>query len=80
MALGSCTSAPLGGSVVVESVFSWPGVGRYAVSSIYNRDFPVLQCFMLVMTVIFVVCNLAVDIAYAVADPRMRLGGQGGRA
>lgn len=70
----------LGGAVVVESVFSWPGVGRYAVSSIYNRDFPVLQCFMLVMTVIFVVCNLAVDIAYAVADPRMRLGGQGGRA
>ncbi len=70
----------LGGAVVVESVFSWPGVGRYAVSSIYNRDFPVLQCFMLVMTVIFVVCNLAVDIAYAVADPRMRLGSQGGRA
>jgi nickel transport system permease protein len=70
----------LGGAVVVESVFSWPGVGRYAVSSIYNRDFPVLQCFMLVMTTIFVVCNLAVDIAYAMADPRMRLGGQGGRA
>ena len=70
----------LGGAVVVESVFSWPGVGRYAVSSIYNRDFPVLQCFMLVMTTIFVVCNLAVDIAYAVADPRMRLGGEGGRS
>lgn len=68
----------LGGAVVVESVFSWPGVGRYAVSSIYNRDFPVLQCFMLVMTAIFVVCNLAVDIAYAFADPRMRLGQEGG--
>ncbi|MHC1712489.1 MAG: nickel ABC transporter permease subunit NikB [Solidesulfovibrio sp.] len=70
----------LGGAVVVESVFSWPGVGRYAVSSIYNRDFPVLQCFMLVMTIIFVLCNLTVDIAYAVADPRMRLAGNGGRA
>ncbi|GFK92640.1 Nickel transport system permease protein NikB [Fundidesulfovibrio magnetotacticus] len=69
----------LGGAVVVESVFSWPGVGRFAVGSIFNRDFPVLQCFMLVMTTIFVVCNLAVDVAYAVADPRMRLGGAGGR-
>jgi len=69
----------LGGAVVVESVFSWPGVGRYAVSSIYNRDFPVLQCFMLVMTAIFVLCNLAVDIAYVVADPRMRLSNQAGR-
>jgi len=70
----------LGGAVVVESVFSWPGVGRFAVASIYNRDFPVLQCFMLVMTTIFVVCNLAVDLAYAVADPRMRLGAGEGRS
>lgn len=70
----------LGGAVVVESVFSWPGVGRFAVGSIFNRDFPVLQCFMLVMTTIFVVCNLAVDVAYAVADPRMRLGAEGGRS
>ena len=70
----------LGGAVVVESVFSWPGVGRFAVSGIFNRDFPVLQCFMLVMTTIFVLCNLAVDIAYAVVDPRMRLTGEGGRS
>jgi nickel transport system permease protein len=70
----------LGGAVVVEMVFAWPGVGRYAVSGIYNRDFPVLQCFMLVMTTIFVLCNLAVDIAYAFADPRIRLAGNGGRS
>lgn len=70
----------LGGAVVVESVFSWPGVGRFAVSGIFNRDFPVLQCFMLVMTTIFVLCNLAVDIAYTFADPRMRLLGDGGRS
>jgi nickel transport system permease protein len=70
----------LGGAVVVESVFSWPGVGRFAVSAIFNRDFPVLQCFMLVMTTIFVFCNLGVDIAYAIVDPRMRLGEQRARS
>ena len=66
----------LGGALVVETIFSWPGVGRYAVSAIYNRDYPVIQCFTLVMTAVFVLCNLAVDIAYAWLDPRMRLGGE----
>lgn len=66
----------LGGAVVVESVFSWPGVGRFAVGSIYNRDYPVMQCFILFMVVIFVVCNLVVDICYAWADPRIRFAGE----
>ncbi|UIY44792.1 nickel ABC transporter permease subunit NikB [Methylobacterium radiotolerans] len=66
----------LGGALVVETIFSWPGVGRYAVSAIYNRDYPVIQCFTLVMTAVFVLCNLAVDIAYAWLDPRMRLAGE----
>lgn len=66
----------LGGAVVVESVFSWPGVGRFAVSSIYNRDFPVMQCFILFMVVIFVVCNLVVDVCYAWIDPRIRFVGE----
>lgn len=65
----------LGGALVVETIFSWPGVGRYAVSAIYDRDYPVIQCFTLVMTVVFVLCNLAVDLAYAWLDPRIRLGG-----
>ncbi|PIK73550.1 nickel ABC transporter permease subunit NikB, partial [Methylobacterium frigidaeris] len=64
----------LGGALVVETIFAWPGVGRYAVSAIYDRDYPVIQCFTLVMTVVFVLCNLAVDIAYAWLDPRIRLG------
>lgn len=68
----------IGGAVVVEMVFAWPGVGRYAVMAIYNRDFPILQCFLLVMTGIFVLCNLLVDILYAWIDPRIRL--QGDRA
>ena len=64
----------LGGALVVETIFSWPGIGRYAVSAIYDRDYPVIQCFTLVMTVVFVLCNLAVDLAYAWLDPRIRLG------
>ncbi len=64
----------LGGALVVETIFSWPGVGRYAVSAIYDRDYPVIQCFTLVMTLVFVLCNLAVDLAYAWLDPRLRHG------
>lgn len=66
----------IGGALVVESIFGWPGVGRFAVSAIYNRDYPVLQCFTLLMTVIFMTCNLAVDILYAWIDPRIRLGAE----
>ncbi|MCD8140082.1 MAG: ABC transporter permease subunit [Planctomycetaceae bacterium] len=49
-ALGMHIGEILGGAVVAEVVFSWPGVGRYAVSAIMNRDFPVMQCFILMMT------------------------------
>lgn len=72
-AFGMHVGEILGGAVVAEVVFSWPGVGRYAVSAIYNRDFPVMQCFILMMTVIFVLCNLATDLLYAYVDPRIRL-------
>ena len=75
-AIGMHVGELLGGAVVVESIFSWPGVGRFAVSAIYNRDYPVMQCFILFMVVIFVVCNLLVDICYAWLDPRIRLGGK----
>lgn len=75
-AVGMHVGELLGGAVVVESIFSWPGVGRFAVSSIYNRDYPVMQCFLLFMVVIFVVCNLLVDICYAALDPRIRLAAE----
>jgi nickel transport system permease protein len=70
--LGMHLGELLGGAVVVETIFAWPGVGRYAVSAIYNRDFPVIECFLLIMTIIFVLCNLIVDILYAWIDPRVR--------
>jgi nickel transport system permease protein len=71
--LGMHLGEILGGAVIAEIVFAWPGVGRYALSAINNRDFPVIQCFVLFMTGIFVLCNLVTDIMYAALDPRIRL-------
>lgn len=76
-AIGMHIGELLGGALIIESIFSWPGVGLYAVSAIMNRDYPVIQCFTLLMVVIFVLCNLVVDIIYAIADPRIRLSAEG---
>jgi nickel transport system permease protein len=65
----------LGGALVIETIFAWPGVGRFAVGAVLNRDFPVMQCFTLLLTALLVVCNLVVDICYAWLDPRTRLAG-----
>jgi peptide/nickel transport system permease protein len=63
----------LGGAVITETVFAWPGVGRLAVDSIYVRDFPVVQADVFVIAVAFVIINLAVDIVYTWLDPRVAL-------
>jgi ABC-type dipeptide/oligopeptide/nickel transport system permease component len=63
----------LGGAVLTETVFSWPGMGRLLVSSILNRDYAVVQGIVLLFAVGFVVVNLVVDLAYGLADPRIRL-------
>jgi ABC-type dipeptide/oligopeptide/nickel transport system permease component len=62
----------LGGAVVTETIFSWPGVGRLVVSAIHNRDFPIVQAAMLVVVTLFVLVNLLVDVTYGVLDPRIR--------
>ncbi|MDR2613262.1 MAG: nickel ABC transporter permease subunit NikB [Deltaproteobacteria bacterium] len=77
-ALGMHVGEVLGGAVVAEVIFAWPGVGRYMISAISNRDFPVMQCFIIMMTGIFVVCNLLTDIMCAGLDPRARLVGEEG--
>ncbi len=61
----------MGGVVVTETVFSWPGVGRLAIQAIYARDFPVVQAVVLLFALIFVVVNLIVDLLYALLDPRI---------
>ena len=63
----------LGGTVITESVFAWPGVGRLALEAVYNRDFPLVQAIVLVVAGIFVLINLLVDLAYGWLDPRIRL-------
>ena len=61
----------LSGAVVTETVFAWPGVGRLAVFAISARDFPVVQGTVLIIAVLFVLVNLAVDVLYAYVDPRI---------
>jgi peptide/nickel transport system permease protein len=70
--LGVSIGHLLGGAVIVEAVFSWPGLGSLMVQSISNRDFPVVQGAMLFAALVFIVVNLVVDLLYAAIDPRIR--------
>ena len=62
----------LGGAVVTETIFSWPGIGRLAIQSIYNRDYPVVQSCVFMTAAMFVAVNFLVDVAYGILDPRIR--------
>ena len=64
----------LGGAVVTETVFSWPGIGRLAIQSIYNRDYPVVQCTVFLAALLFIVINFCIDLIYGFLDPRIRAG------
>jgi ABC-type dipeptide/oligopeptide/nickel transport system permease component len=63
----------LGGSVITETIFAWPGVGRLSVQAIYNRDYPVVQAAVFLLATTFVLVNLFVDVIYTYLDPRIRL-------
>jgi len=71
--MGTFLATMITGAVVVETVFSWPGIGRLAFEAILNRDFPLIQAVVLMMTTLFIVINLLVDVSYAIVDPRIRL-------
>lgn len=64
----------LGGAVITETIFAWPGVGRLAVQAIYNRDYPVVQAAVFLLASVFVLVNLVVDLLYTYLDPRVKLG------
>ena len=64
----------LGGTVVVEEVFALPGMGRFALAAINQRDYPVVQGVVLIIALLFVLTNIAVDVLYAYVDPRVRYG------
>src|SRR5579884_272028 len=65
--------ALLGGAVIVENVFNWPGVGQLLIQSVEMRDYPVVQATLLVVSVMFVTVNIVIDLLYAALDPRVRL-------
>jgi peptide/nickel transport system permease protein len=62
----------LGGAVITEEIFAYPGVGRLAIQAISNRDFTLVQAFVVLMAALIVTINLAVDVGYALLDPRLR--------
>ena len=64
----------LGGAIIVETVFAWPGVGSLVVQSVSNRDYPIVQAAAFLVATIFVVANLFVDLLYGFLDPRVRYG------
>jgi peptide/nickel transport system permease protein len=72
--IGLDLGALLAGSVITETIFAWPGIGRLAVSSIWASDYPVVQATVFLVAVTYVVINLVVDISYAFLNPRIRVG------
>ena len=76
--VGTDFGSYLSGAVLTESIFGWPGIGRYALEAILKRDFPVIQGTVLFMALMFILANLIVDIFYGIVDPRMRTEGKNG--
>ena len=70
--IGLQMSGLIGGAIVVETIFAWPGIGKLAVEAVIARDFPIVQAVVLLTATIFVVVNLIVDLLYGFLDPRVR--------
>ena len=64
----------VGGTVLVEKIFSYPGIGNMAIDAVINRDLPLIQGLVLTFAVLFIAINLLVDMSYALLNPRMRHG------
>ena len=70
--IGLQTGLLLGGAILTETIFGWPGIGTYIYEAINYRDYPVVQSGILVIAFIFVIINLCVDLLYAAIDPRIK--------
>jgi len=70
--LGLQVGTLMGGAIITEQVFAYPGMGRLALQAIGNRDMPVVQAFVVVTAAVIAVTNLAVDVCYSLLDPRIR--------
>lgn len=73
-ALGISIVQMIAGTFVVENIFSIPGIGRLCISAIFNRDYPIIQAYILMMGILFVFCNLFIDIIQCFIDPRIKVG------
>ena len=78
--LGLQLVALLSGAILVENIFAWPGVGRYVFTAIQMRDYPVVQGTVLLIALLYVAVNTAIDLVYGIVDPRIRGSAQGGPA
>jgi peptide/nickel transport system permease protein len=74
-ALGLELGRLIGGAVIVESIFGWPGLGSLMLSAMGNRDYPVVQAGLLILVTIYIVINIGIDVGYGFLDPRIRVGG-----
>lgn len=72
VAIGMSIPQLIAGTIVVENVFAWPGIGRLCIASIFNRDYPVIQTYVLMIGVLFILFNLLFDIIQYISDPRLR--------
>lgn len=71
-AMGMHIGELIGGAIVIECVFALPGIGLYSIQGIANHDYPIIECFIVMLCICFVVCNAIVDILYGMLDPRVR--------
>jgi ABC-type dipeptide/oligopeptide/nickel transport system permease component len=70
--IGLQTGSLLAGAILTETIFAWPGMGRWIVNAIVSRNFPVVQTGVLVFALVFIAVNLIVDVSYGWFDPRVR--------
>jgi peptide/nickel transport system permease protein len=70
--LGLQGGALLAGSIITETIFSWPGLGRLTIQAIFARDYPLVQGCILAITLTYILINLVTDVLYSVVDPRIR--------
>lgn len=73
-ALGMSVVQLIAGTFVIENIFAIPGIGRLCITAIFNRDYPIIQAYILFMGLLFIVCNLIIDIVQCILDPRMKQG------
>ena len=73
-AAGLTLAGVITGAIIVETIFSWPGLGGLAIEAVNNSDYAVLQGVMILITFMYIMANLVVDFIYVLVDPRIRLG------